>query len=43
LVVEQTVAHLQQVKRMTTLLGGTLGIAADRLFVVINRFQRRVR
>jgi pilus assembly protein CpaE len=41
LVVQQTVAHLQQVKRMTTLLNNELGIATDRLTLVINRFQKR--
>jgi pilus assembly protein CpaE len=41
LMVQQTVAHLQEVKRLAALLSGALGIAADRLIVVVNRFQRR--
>jgi pilus assembly protein CpaE len=41
LVVQQTVAHLQQVKRMTALLSNELGIATDRLTLVIVRFQKR--
>jgi pilus assembly protein CpaE len=41
LVVQQTVAHLQEIKRLASLLGGELGIAPDRLIVVVNRFQKR--
>jgi len=40
LVVQQTVAHLQEVKRLGHLLMGELGIAPERLVVIINRFQR---
>jgi pilus assembly protein CpaE len=41
LVVQQTVAHLQELKRVLLLLNGPLGIATDRLVVVINRFQKQ--
>jgi pilus assembly protein CpaE len=41
LTVQQTVAHLQELKRLTGLLSGELGIASDRLVVIVNRFQRR--
>ena len=40
LVVQQTVAHLQEVKRLGHLLMGELGIGPERLVVIINRFQR---
>ena len=41
LVVQQTVAHLQELKRLSSLLSNELGIARDRLVVIINRYQRR--
>ncbi|WP_295450291.1 AAA family ATPase [uncultured Thiodictyon sp.] len=41
LVVQQLVTHLQEVKRVASLLGGPLGIAADRLIVLINRFHKQ--
>lgn len=41
LVVQQTVAHLGEVKRLTSLLSNELSIPGDRLVVIINRFLRR--
>ncbi|MBK1719245.1 AAA family ATPase [Thiocystis violacea] len=41
LTVQQTVAHLQDIKRLSTFLTGDLGIPLDRLIVVVNRYQRR--
>ena len=41
LVVQQTVAHFHELKRLAALLRGELGIASNRLIVVINRFEKR--
>jgi pilus assembly protein CpaE len=40
-VVQQTVAHLQEAKRLTGLLTGELGLLADRLILIVNRYDRR--
>ncbi len=41
LVTEQTVAHLQDVKRVSALIMDQLGIANDRLIVIVNRFTKK--
>jgi pilus assembly protein CpaE len=41
LVTQQTVAHLQETKRLASLISSELGIAADRIIIVINRFSKR--
>lgn len=41
LVVQQTVAHLQEIKRLVGVLEGVLGITTDRLMVIVNRYQKR--
>ncbi|WP_295438859.1 AAA family ATPase [uncultured Thiodictyon sp.] len=41
LVVQQTVAHLHELKRLAALLRGEVGVASHRLIVVINRFEKR--
>ena len=38
---QQTVAHLQELKRLASLLRNELGIAPNRLMVLVNRYQKR--
>lgn len=40
-VMQQTVAHLQEAKRLTRLLTGDLGLLADRVVLIVNRYDRR--
>ena len=41
LVVQQTIAHLHDLKRLATLLSVDLGIPSHRLVVLVNRYQQR--
>jgi len=40
-VTQQSVTHLQDTKRLLTLLNDHLGIGADRLLMVVNRFHKK--
>jgi len=41
LVTQQTVAHLHDVKRLTSMVTGQLGIGPDRVIVIVNRFSKQ--